>query len=354
MRAIVPEDVGHLQRAMSEMSMRSLARAIAAEAIRFFERDRRTGAKPSAEAILKRRWPDDDTARIITRAASAPATTATVGWAQELTQVARAYFAALVPLSAAAQVIQASLSVSFDSGVGTVLVPGITGQAAGWTQEGMPIRVVEDLTSGPTMQPRKLGTIAVLTREMTENSNAEQFITQALLNSTAVALDAALFSNAAASAANPPGLLLGATSVAPSASGDLFDAMGTDVGALASAIGAYSGNGSLMLVGNAAQAARYLMYSNTPFPMAMSNTVAPGTVLAISLNALAAAVEAPMVEAMTMPSVHFDDSVPLPLGTASPAKSLWQSDSIGLRIKLPASWVIRNPAAISVAVGVKW
>jgi hypothetical protein len=186
---------------------------------------------------------------------------------------------------------------------------------------------------------------------MVRNENAEAFVREALIAACGPALDAMLFSTTAASAANPPGILIGATNISPSTATDLFDAMASDVGALASAIGAYAGNGNLMLVANAAQAARYQMYSNTPFPMAISNTVAPGTVIAVALAALASAIEPVAVEAGSQPTIQFDDSNP---SLASQTMNALQADAVVLRIRLPASWVIRNAQAVSVMTGVKW
>jgi hypothetical protein len=356
MRVIVPEDVygnGHAIRARHEMAMQSLTRAVAAEAIRFFERDRRTGAKPSAEAILKKHWPDDHAAWIVTRATSNPAMVSQAGWAAELAQIGYAFLQILIPQSAGAAVLAGGLNLSFN-GAGTVLIPGINPEQAGWVADGQPIRVVKDLTTGPTLLPHKIASIAVLTREMIENSNVEQFIKEALIVSCAPALDSVLLSSSAASSAQPAGILLGATAVTASSTADPYNAMGDDLSNLAGAIAAFSGNGSFAYVAHPTQALRASAYIDLPVPMFMSAAMPVGSVAAVALSALASAVEPPVVDAMTMPSVHFDDANPLPLGTASPTKSLWQSDCIGLRIRLPASWVIRNAQAVAVTTGVRW
>jgi hypothetical protein len=355
MKILVPEDAynGHQQRARNTRAVQSLMRAVAAEVIRYFERDRRTGTKPTIDAVLKKRWPDDHHAWIVAKAASAPASTATAGWAQELVQTALAFLDILIPHSAGAALLTAGLNVSFN-GAGTILIPGIVPGQAGWVAEGQPIRVIKDLTSGPTMTPHKIASIAVVSREMIENANVEEFIKDALITSCAPALDAVLLSSSAASSAQPAGILVGATTITASSNSSPYEAMGDDLSALAGAIAAYSGNGSFAYVAHPTQALRASAYIDLPVPMYMSASVPVGTVICTALSALASAVEPPTVETFDQPSVHFDDSVPLPLGTASPTKSLMQSDCIGLRIKLPASWVVRNPAAVAVTSGVKW
>jgi hypothetical protein len=333
-------------------AVQSLTRAVAAEAIRYFERDRNPHANPTIESILKKRWPDDHTAWIVSRTASGPAMASQATWAAELAQVGYAFLQILVAQSAGAAVLTGGLNVSFN-GAGTVRIPGIEPGQAGWVAEGQPIRVIKDLTSGPTMTPYKIASIAVLSREMIENANVEQFIKDALIASCAPALDSVLLSSSAASSAQPAGMLLGATAVTASSTADPYNAMGDDLSKLAGAIAAYGGNGSFAYVAHPTQALRASAYIDLPVPMYMSASVPVGTVIAVALSALASAVEAPIVEAMKMPSVQFDDSVPQP-PTVPLTKNLFQADCVGLRIRLPASWVIRDAHAVAVTSGVKW
>jgi hypothetical protein len=280
--------------AINASAMRSLIRAAIATGARVFEKDR-SGKMPTTETVLARKnWGDDRLAMLLVRAASAPAMTTQAGWAQELAPLSIALLEALIPMSAAAQVLAAGLGVGF-GGAGSIRIPALGGAPAGWVQEGQPIRAVRFLSTGPTMTPRKLASVA-LTLEMLANHNCEQFVRTALINSVAPALDAALFSNAAASSAQPAGVLVGAVNVTASSSADLFDDMATDIGGLASAVGAYAGNGSLIFVGNAAQVARYLMYSDTPWPMAMSAAVPAGMIICIATSALASAIEPPVID----------------------------------------------------------
>jgi hypothetical protein len=352
-------DRTYARRVSHDTAMQSLVRAAIAESARIFEKDR-SGGMPSAAEILKRRgWQDDRLAGILTRSASGPALTTQAGWAQELATVSYALLEALTPMSAAASVLAQGQNLSFGNAA-TILVPGLGTGTAAWITEGQPIRVVQFLTSGPTLAPHKLASISALTLEMLQNQNAEQFVRQALIDSAAPALNVALFSNTAGSAAQPAGLLVGAVSVTASATAaDKFDAMADDLGALVGAIANYIGNGSVVFVANPTQAMRALMYADLPFPMFMSAALAPGTVIAIGTNALASVIEPVTMEASQATSLHMEDTNPLPLvaspsTVAAPQRSLFQTSSVALKMTLPVTWCVRDARAVSVTTGVKW
>src|SRR5262249_26282299 len=127
--------------ALAAMAMRSLVRCAIAQSSRIFERGS-NGYMPDPEIVLKRRgWGDDKLAAMLTRATGAPATTTVSGWAQELTQVADALLQSLVPMSAAAQVLAAGLSASFN-GAATIRIPGLGVGTAKWVGEGQSIAAV--------------------------------------------------------------------------------------------------------------------------------------------------------------------------------------------------------------------
>jgi hypothetical protein len=41
-------------------------------------------------------------------------------------------------------------------------------------------------------------------------------------------------------------------------------------------------------------------------------------------------------------------------GPASPVRSLWQTDSLGLRLILPVTWCMRRPGMVASVSGVNW
>jgi hypothetical protein len=287
------------------------------------------------------------------RASVTPAQMTQTGWAAEIAPVGQAILDSLIPLSAGAAVLRQGHNLTF-GGAASFKVPSLTGAAANWIGENAAIRVVDFLSAAPTLSPHKLAAIALVTMEMMTAGNAPAFVRQALLDSCATAIDTALFSNTVASAAQPAGLLVGATAVTASTSADAFDAMGSDVGNLIQAVVNYAGNGGVMLVAAAPQAARYAMYSNAPYPMAMSAALSPGSVIAVATNAIASAIEAPAIDVATQPSLHMDDTTPQ-TPDASPTKDAYQAGAVALKLRLPISWVARNAAAVSCLSGTtKW
>jgi hypothetical protein len=260
---------------------------------------------------------------------------------------------ALIPQSAGAQFLANGHGLGFDNAA-SIMVPALSGGAAGWTGEGGAIRVVNFLSNAPTMSPRKLAAITVLTQEMVSSSNAEELVRTALVDACASAIDGALFSSTAASAAQPAGLLVGATGVAASSSTDKLDAMGDDLGALAAAVAGYAGNGSIMYAAAPQRAVRAALYTNSPYQVLMSSALAAGSVICAATNALASVVEPPAIEAGFDASLHFDDTNPL-TPVSSPSKSMNQSDGVALKIRLPMTWCVRDALAVSYLTGTtKW
>jgi hypothetical protein len=56
-----------------------------------------------------------------------------------------------------------------------------------------------------------------------------------------------------------------------------------------------------------------------------------------------------------------EDTTPLDIGTAgspatvaAPVKSMWQTDSLALRLILPTNWTIRRAGVVAWVAGVTW
>ena len=179
--------------AMFDRAMTSIARAaiITARRVR--------------EPHVKNLWRDDRDAELITRTAVSPTSTSD---AAALATIRLAFIAALMPVSAAAQLIARSLQLSFDGAV-EIGIPALTMPNAKWIREGAPIPVTQgNLTAGPMIEPYKLAVITSLSNEMIARSNAESMIRQLLIENTGPAIDAVMFStNAGTPGLQPPGLL---------------------------------------------------------------------------------------------------------------------------------------------------
>jgi hypothetical protein len=206
-----------------------------------------------------------------------------------------------------------------------------------------------------------LGTIVVLTREMIESSNAEALTRQALLDAMGPSLDRRLFdANAAVADLRPAGLLFGKTALTPSADTDKFSAMVADLSSLAAAVAPYAGNGGIIFVTSARQAVpiKIGLFRGLDYSLLVSSSLPAGTVIAIAQPALVAALgEAPQIDLTRVATLHMDTS-PQQIATGgtmpSPVTATFSTDKVGIRLRWPISWALRDPNAIAFMSAVTW
>ena len=87
-----------------------------------------------------------------------------------------------------------------------------------------------------------------------------------------------------------------------------------------------------------------------------------GEVVAIdAADFVAVGGEAPRFEISDQATLHMEDTAPADIvsgaapGTpANPVKSLWQTDSLALRLILPINWTIRRAGVVAYVAGVTW
>jgi hypothetical protein len=325
--------------ALREAAMTSLARAAI------------DTARSVHDRFAKSAWPDDQVAKLITRSA---VTQTTLANAQVLQQVGLAFVASLTPVSAAAQIIARSLQLTFE-GNARISVPSLTLPHAAWLGEGAPIPVVEGTSSPGTMvDPYKLAMLTALTNEMIRPSanNAETMVRQVLLENAGPTLDAAMFSaNAAVPGVQPAGILNGVAPLPPS-SGTGYDAMVADIAAIATALAPASGGSEPVLIAAPGQFVPLSMNARNPWSVLMSAALPAGTVIGLVPAALATVVEPPRIEASAT-TVQMTDQPSAELMTG-PTISLYQTDSIGLRFILPATWSLRSPSGVAWIEATSW
>jgi hypothetical protein len=311
----------------------------------------------SPAEIAGRLWPTD---AIVLRAVSAPAMTSVAGWAAELAhKIVGDGLAAMGPAAAGAAVLRQSLVLTWD-GNGLISVPGLVAGAgnAGFVAEGSPIPV-RQLTSGAALlSPHKLAAIGVLTREMMEGSNAEALIGDVLMRSASAALDVALFGSAAATAAAPAGLRNGIAALTASAATDMSQAFYSDIAALINATAVVSGGGPYIFVGGPGLVAqmimRFLLQANTLDQtniIALESVAMGNDLMCVATNSLVAALSPdPVIETANAGELHMNDT-PLAIvnggAPAAPARSLYQTDSIALKMRWPVSWALRDPRGVA-------
>jgi hypothetical protein len=290
-------------------------------------------------------------AQLLTRGATAPAMTTVAGWAAELAQkVVAGGLEGMGPAAAGAQMLMQSLVLTFDNN-GLISAPGFVAGAgnAGFVAEGDPIPVRQLAATAALLQPHKLGAIGVLTREMISSSNAEALVGDTLMRSAAAALDVALFGANAATPAAPAGLRNGIAALTPSASADALAAFYEDMATLINAVSSVGGNGPFVFVGSPGRIAGMVMrFALQPGNITvLASTALGGDLLAVAPAALVAALDPePEIEASTAAELHMSDQ-PVAVGTAGPARSLFQTDATAIKMKWPVSWALRDPRAVA-------
>jgi hypothetical protein len=299
-------------------------------------------------------WPNDRALmQMVTRAASNPAMTTVTGWAAELVhKIIADTLQAMGAASGAADVMQQCLTLEWD-GAGIISAPAFVANAAnsGFVREGQPIPV-RQLNEAPVqLQPYKLATIAALTREMVEGSNAEALISDALIQSTGLALDAVFFGSNAATAAQPAGILNNVTPLTASTNADAYGGFAEDVSTLINAVSAVGGKGPFLFIGSPGRITTMRMHyaSNDPqgdFDVVVSSAVGNDLVV-VAPRAIVAALSAePDVEAANAATLVMD-SAPGAAGTMGPEKEMWQTDSLAVKVRWPVTWALRDPRAVA-------
>jgi hypothetical protein len=311
--------------------------------------------RDSRSRVAAELWPDDrNLAELVEiKATSAPAMTSVTGWAKELAQQATIDTVnALGAASGAADVMRQALLVNWN-GAGIISAPGFVASSSNssFVQEGSPIPVRQLASAPAQLTPFKLATIAVLSREMVESSNAEALIADALVRSTALALDAVFFGTAAATAAQPAGIRNGISTLTASSNTDPFGAVFEDIGALIGSVSAVGGKGPFILVGSPGRIASMRMRfdpdADDNISYAMSTAVG-NDLIAVAAPAVVAALSAdPDVETANTGTLMMDTAPQVAGTTGQSERGLYQTDSIATKVRWPASWALRDSRAVA-------
>jgi hypothetical protein len=188
--------------------------------------------------------------------------------------------------------------------------------------------------------------------------NAEALVKTALLESTGPALDRRLFNaNPAVPDLRPPGLLHGLSPLTPSASATKDDAMRDDLQALLTAIAPVAGGSGIVLIAAPGQAVSIALRTLRPlaYRVLPSSALAAGSVIAAVPSAIAAATaDAPLLDTTQAASVQMNDAPSGDLMTGGAVTATFQTDTIGLRMRLPVTWALRDARGVSFMTGVTW
>src|SRR5262245_3868070 len=308
---------------------------------------------------------DDGATELVLKAASAPATTTTSGWAQSLAGIAVFdLIQSITSLSAGADVIDRGLKLNMD-GIAEARVPGrvLSAAAAGqWIAEGLaaPVRALS-FANDAVLRPRKLQVLTTYSRESAEHSNIEAIVRQTLGEATGLALDLQMFSADPGDATKPPGLFAGVAPLTPTAGGGTA-AMLTDIGNLFTALAPHSAGKTAVIIAALPQAVRLKLTAGPrfDFDVIASTALAAGTVGVIEVASFVSGFGSVAEFSTTkVGALHMEDAAPADIvsaggAVATPVKSLFQIDAIGLKTTLWASWGLRAAGHAQWLQGATW
>jgi HK97 family phage major capsid protein len=313
----------------------------------------------SVEHIAKEMF-DDPVTPLVIRAASSTATTGSPSWAGALAeQAVDDSIIAIASVSAAAGLISRGMKIDLGRRA-SIRAPGRildSSDAGQWIGENKPIVVrSQRMTSGPTLTPHKLCVITSYSFEMTEQSAIEAVSRALIQEASALALDKALFGTQADDGVTPGGILNGVVPITGVAGGGI-NAFNGDIKALVSALVAAGAGRAPVLIMNPVQATSLRTVASPLFaiPVLESNSIAAGTVIMVEPSSLVSAFgSVPEFETGNAPAFHYEDTAPAdPIMGGTPVRSLFQTDSIALRMTLKAAWGMRAPH-IAVVNGCTW
>jgi HK97 family phage major capsid protein/HK97 family phage prohead protease len=342
-------------------------------------------SRETIDHVLRSRYGDrDERMNMVLRAAVNPATTTVAGWAAELVQTQNAGFLdRILPKSIYMPLANRGSRYTFGAGVSQLKIPVRTTTSllsGAWVGEGSPKPVKKASFSSVPLIPYKLAVISTFTEEMALYSNPaiEAIIRQGLQDDTSVSLDTYLIDAVASSSSRPAGLLNGVTPLTATASGTGTEKMVADIKQLLAAIVAAGGGTDVVMLINPAQAITlgFAQTTTGDFLFAtvqeagqkfnvsfiVSQTVAAGRIIAIDASEFATATgDSPRFAISNEATLHEEDTTPLALGTvgspatvAAPMRSLFQTDSVAIRLTLYVTWVMRRTGMVQTIASVGW
>jgi hypothetical protein len=306
----------------------------------------------TADEHAAKAWPFDEDAHLIVRAATSPHTMTDTA---ALVQIAAAVFPMLEPYSAAAQLFDMGLSVPLGREFGGVTVPGLATVPVAFVAEGDAKPVLQGTSAGARLDPHKVAGITVASTELFAQDPTETFMRAMLAQSLGPVLDAAVFSNAAATPAQPAGLLNGIAPLTEDpGTGQKSDAMVADLAKLAAAIAPVAGASKIAFVGNLAQITAIVTRGGGQNAniIALAAAVPEGTVIAVAVNAVVSAAGVPEFEISTQATLTMD-SAPAAF-PAPPVSSMFQTASVAVKMVAPATWALRSPQGAAWIQNANW
>jgi HK97 family phage major capsid protein len=230
--------------------------------------------------------------------------------------------------------------------------------------------------------PKKMGVITTFSREISEHSTPaiEGLLRQAIVDDTSVAIDTILLDATAADTTRPAGLRASVSESANSATTTIVG-MVADFKTLAAALitgtngnirnPVWIMNPSLVLTVSTTAGTSAEVYpfkaelaAGTLFgwPVIQSTNIPVDRIIALdAADFITATGDTPRFDVSDQATIHLEDTTPLALGTsaatntiAAPTRSLWQTDTIGIRMILDINWAMRRTGVVAWSETFAW
>jgi HK97 family phage major capsid protein len=347
--------------------------------------------KRPALTVLTETYGEDEGTKVmhdvITRAATVPADTTTSGWASQLVQTSLGeFFASLTPNSVYPALASRGGSFTFGRN-GVINLPTRAASptiAGAFVAQLAPIPVRQGAFTSVQLLPKKMGVITTFSREISEHSTPaiEGLLRQAIVDDTSVAIDTILLDATAADTTRPAGLRASVSESANSATTTIVG-MVADLKTLAAVLitgtngnirnPVWIMNPSLVLTisttaGTSAEVYPFKaeLAAGTLFgwPVIQSTNIPVDRIIALdsaSADFITATGDTPRFDVSDQATIHLEDTTPLALGTsaatntiAAPTRSLWQTDTIGIRMLLDINWAMRRTGVVAWSETFAW
>lgn len=331
--------------------------------------------------VAKHYYKDEPEMEILVRAATAPATMTDADWAQPLVRDTWGEFMDLIrDISVYPRLPGAQYD--FDS-YGRITLPKNIGRGklnGSFVGEGAPIPVREGAYGSTELTPKKMAVISTFTREIGMHSMPaiQSLIQNQMLEDTAETLDALYLDANARTTVRPAGMQdvteTGAGNINAASGATVADIIADTIAMVGRMIEARTGNGAVWIMNpllilslrNKQDAAsgefvfRSEIASGTfqGYPVITSQNVPTGTVWLQSNGGVAFGNDyAPTIEVSDQATIVFDDTAPdqvLPDTNTMPTRSMFQTDSIAVKMRAGLDWRVVRIGGVQVLTGVAW
>lgn len=343
------------------------------------------GTQTSPIDIVKSHFKDEPEIEIVTRAAVNPADTADTTWAAPLVRDAWGEFIGLIR-DVAVYPRLPGIQLDFDR-FGNVTLPRQNGRgnlSGGFVAEGAPIPVKEGSLDSVGLSPKKLAVISVFTKEIANRSipAIDGLIRGQILGDTAETLDTLLLDAVARTTVRPAGLQdtteTGAGNINASG-GDTVALITADVkGVLSRVIAARGSTGGVWAMNPlrvlGLRSVQDAANGEYPFraeidagmffghPVLVSDNVTSDIVGFVGGGSMAFGNDySPTFDVSDQTTLHMEDTSPAAIGTAgtpnvvaAPVRSMFQTDSLAVKMTMGLDWRIVRIGGVQVLTGVSW